>query len=65
MTRFYGVCSPETTWGEGQSRVAPNFPMSTMGQDPGLAESSEMHPRHQEGNLPWVQNQHSEERCMA
>jgi len=36
-----------------------------MGQDPGLAESSKVHPRHEEGNLPRVQNQHSEERCVV
>jgi len=36
-----------------------------MGQNPGLAESCEVHPRHQEGGLPRVQNQHSEECCMV
>jgi len=32
-----------------------------MGQDLGLGKSGKAHPRHQEGNLPWIQDQHVEE----
>jgi len=39
--------------------------MSSVDQHPSLAELSKVHPRHQEGNLPWVQNQHVEERCVV
>jgi len=42
-------------------RVASNCWLLSMGQDACMAESSKTHPRHQEGNLPWFQNQHTQD----
>jgi len=52
-------------WSEGRFQPAEDVRLSSLGEDLGISKLGKAHPRHQEGDLSRIPDQHSEECGMV